>query len=346
MHLMLSSRRRRSDGFRLVLVANRRSRGCGRTLAGPGGDGQQGRSTQPAADRRRRPRRGDARDRGRPAAGDAEPGRPGTTGRLLRAGVLQFAALHAEPAVADHGEAPACRRGDAAHDPALRRRAHDGRVVPRPGLPDGGDRQDALQRAVDARVRGAARHAGLAGASPGASAPGRRSPAALAAVPGPGRGLAQRRLPPEPDYRPNRCSRPISSTARSSISSGSGPAIARSPWSSASTTRTALSTSRMMGPAIPARGFPGPADLGPRPPGAARGLRLADARRGPRHPGGLLHVALVRGRAGRPAGPGPRRPRSSRTGRWSSTSATTGTCSASTGGSRSIASTSRPSGSR
>ncbi len=249
---------------------------------------------QPAADRRRRPRRGDARHRGRPPPCDAEPRRPGAAGRPLRAGLLQLALVHAQPAVADHGQAAARRRSDPALDPALRRRAHDGRVVPRPGLPHRRDRQDALQRAVVARLRGAARHGRLGGSPPRAPAQGRRPPPALAAVPGPRRDLAQLRLPVRGPARrvdavdllrrPRaRVPRPVR-PRRSPVRPGRQPVRPAQP----------VPLPRRLAAAIPSRGVPGPAGLRPRPPRAARDLRPSDARPGPRHPGGLLHVALVR----------------------------------------------------
>ena len=93
------------------------------------------------------------------------------------------------------------------------------------------------------------------------------------------------------------------------------------------------------------RGVPRPAGLGARPPGAARDLRR---RSSPTRSAASRRLITRRSRSWIPRSggwSGPRRT-GSRTRRWSSTSATTATCSASTGGSRSTASTSRPCGSR
>ena len=161
--------------------------------AGPDRGGNRHRRPQLAPDHRRRPPRGLSGDRGRSPEGDAEPGPAGAGRHPVRTGLLQRAGLHGEPAILDQREAPACRRGDPAQHATVGRCPHDGRMVPRPGIPDRGHRQDAFQRPVSAWVRGSDRYRGVAARAPGSSPAGRRPSPAVAAVPGPRRGLAQRR---------------------------------------------------------------------------------------------------------------------------------------------------------
>ena len=201
-------------------------------------------TSQPAPDHRRRPRRGDARDRGRPAARHAEPGRAGAGGVLFERAYCNSPLCTPSRQSLITGKLPHAVGVTQLDDPALRRRAHDGRVVPRPGLPDRGHRQDAFQRAVHARFRacGSTRRTGRTylREHPPRGGDHRRpwrpfqDPAAVWL----NAGCRSTGLPAE-SMQSAVLRRP-----RPGVSRAAARAIARSRWSSASTTRTARSTSR------------------------------------------------------------------------------------------------------
>ena len=180
-------------------------------VSGPAGQG----CSQPALDRRRRPVGPVPRGRRRPPGGDPEPRRAGPPGGLVRPGVLQLAALHAQPPVVHHGTAPPRGRRDPAGDAAAGECADPGELARRAGLPDRGHRQDALQRPVHARVRDADRR-GPTGSTIFAGIPRRGATTACRS----GRSSTRPPSGSTPAARttgfpPRRWSRPTSSIARS-----------------------------------------------------------------------------------------------------------------------------------
>ncbi len=202
--------------------------------------------------------------------------------------------------------------------------------------------------AVEARLRRPARHARLGRVAPRPPARRGRPPPALAAVrrtrppsgstPRGGRSACRRR----------RWSRPTSSTARPSSSTGTRTRPDPDPFALVVGFPEPHSPFKFpdeWARPLPARRVHRPARLRARPPRPAQGLRRPDARRGRRASRRAI-TRRSRSSTTRSAGSStPSTPRAWPTTRSWSTSATTATCSASTAGSRSIASTSPPSGS-
>ena len=250
-------------------------------------------------------------------------------GTLFQQSVLQLTAVHAQPAIADHGEASPRDRRDATGDASLRPGAHPGRMAARPRLRDRCDRQDAFQWAVGPWIRscGLIRRTGNA-----------------ACAEHPPRGGDNRR-PWRPMLDPAR--EWLNADARS---------VGLPPDSMQSTffvdRAIEFLKEKRNRPFAMVVSFYEPHSPFHFPDGWARRFRAgqfaafpvseADRRQQPEifaslarrrregNPGGLLHVAFLRGFADRQADRGPRSDGAWRRIRWSFTSETTATCWAST----------------